>query len=870
MKTIPFFTSINYISIRKPSITEKILSPLSNYFYLGGARVIVIKNDEVLLENQNQKLSSKTIALKIASYILLFPLTLPLFALYAALRSQHHFTVITPLSPEQKSHQEPVSIVPEQEKSVAIGPKQKEPVSIIPKQAEPVSSISPKQEEPVSISPKQESPIPPLSFSPINEQAQSTAPKTPDSAAIATAKSVENVGQPVIKPPSPLKEAPFRPFTIKISEESLAISSKEEMRLKAQEIGQQVLDHHVKLRIDVPRYGPENTQAMKFIEELKSVVNVISTRWTDIFYIVPERTEGVQENLTIRKYENGVIEEVQSSRESEGSDSWTYWEGRRIYPNGVIETGRFDDFRWHSGTRTGEETTTYRFPQTLVNNYDLDRGLMYADIEGEKRLIVIQKKPGSHEFSYDYVQVNEELIPTLAKILQEGSYHDFNKNKLNEVLSGPIDCQQFVQLLFDTHAIFSLTAYSFDILLEIIQEKKLIVNLRQQHPETKETFLDRYSKSANILKKLLAIDPTLIERIEGSEIAFVRALLSGNQKGASILFRTMEEQKIPLLPRELLFKKVAFSEGEVTLEELKSLSREDQEIVYQLANMYSQLDVVRTMHVLGFGRSEELLMCEGPSIFGCNMDALEMHECLQTFLTDLRSQKLLLTQTEFAQLNADDYIEKGSDIGRILGRNYIERKARELGLKHVKAPKKMIVIKDNQANLKLRTSAGLDIAVPAYDTTVYAERIQESNRKITAEETSELLRLFEATGFSDIHWGNIIIAKDGVYIIDTEFTNFWVARFYFENGRQYAEMAKIVHTLPLEQQEKFINELSAKIKTYQKHEEELEEQRLLHLKVEQAALQKSGCIYGPSFTFPVCELMACEVQPSKLISATLA
>ncbi|WP_042282040.1 hypothetical protein [Candidatus Protochlamydia sp. R18] len=94
------------------------------------------------------------------------------------------------------------------------------------------------------------------------------------------------------------------------------------------------------------------------------------------------------------------------------------------------------------------------------------------------------------------------------------------------------------------------------------------------------------------------------------------------------------------------------------------------------------------MKVLGFGRNEELLMREGPSIFGCNTDTLEMHECLQTFLTGLRSQKLLLTQTEFNHLSSENYVEKGEDIDRILGRDYIERKARELSLRHVKVPKK--------------------------------------------------------------------------------------------------------------------------------------------------------------------------------------
>lgn len=831
MTTISLFTPINYT--RPKSCGEETLSKLSNYFYLGGAQATVIKGNEVKLENG--KISWKMIALKVASYVILFPITLTLLAIDLVLRTQYHFIVI---SPSKNPDQECLSKTQEKESAVL----------------SPISTLTEKPQTDIPPLSQQSGHLPSV----VSQEKQSTPP-LPSSKATITTQPIERVRQEIIPTTSP-KEI-FHPFTVKISDKNLpSIVSKEEMSLKAQEIGQLVLDKHIKLRIDIPSYGLERTQALKFIEELKSVGDVITTRWNDLFYIVPKKTEEVQKNLTIRKYNNGVIEEVQSSRESEGGDWWTYWEGRRVYPDGVIETGRFDNFCWHKGTRAEKETTTYRLPDTLVKSYSLDRGLIWADIEGEKQLIVIHKKPGSGDYSFDYIQTKEELIPTLANILQSRGHanihHDFSKKTLNEVLSGPINCEQFVQFLFDTQAIFSLNSYAFDILLKIIQEKKLIVNLHQKHPETKETLLDRYSKNAKILQILLDIDPTLIQRTEDTEIAFVRALLSGNQKGAAILFDAMKSQKIPLLPRELLFKKVAFSEGEVTLEELRSVSKKDQQIVYQLANIYSRLNVVQTMKALGFNRSEELIMREGPSIFGCNMDVLEMHEQLQAFLKDLRSEKLLLTQTEFNQLPTENYIEKGSDIGRILGRNYIEKKARELGLKHVKAPRKMIVIDDDNPNIKLRTSAGLDIEAPKGGITIYAERIQASNRKITSEEVSELLRLFEATGFSDIHWGNVIIAEDGVYIIDTEFTNFWVHRFYFENGRQYAEMAKIVHALPVEQQQTLIDGLNIKMETYQKNEEKLNEQRMLRLKAEQAALQKSGCFYGPDFTFPVNELIA--------------
>jgi hypothetical protein len=68
-------------------------------------------------------------------------------------------------------------------------------------------------------------------------------------------------------------------------------------------------------------------------------------------------------------------------------------------------------------------------------------------------------------------------------------------------------------------------------------------------------------------------------------------------------------------------------------------------------------------------------------------------------------------------------------------------------------------------------------------------------------------------------------------------------------------MAKIVHTLPTEQQQKLVDGLNAKIQTYQKQEEELNKQRELRLSMEQAALKKTGCIYGPCFSFPVDELI---------------
>ncbi len=55
---------------------------------------------------------------------------------------------------------------------------------------------------------------------------------------------------------------------------------------------------------------------------------------------------------------------------------------------------------------------------------------------------------------------------------------------------------------------------------------------------------------------------------------------------------------------------------------------------------------------------------------------------------------------------------------------------------------------------------------------IFAEEIEEDNRLISFKEAEELITLIEASGFSDIKAANFIIAKDGIYFVDTEFNSF--------------------------------------------------------------------------------------------------
>ncbi len=76
-------------------------------------------------------------------------------------------------------------------------------------------------------------------------------------------------------------------------------------------------------------------------------------------------------------------------------------------------------------------------------------------------------------------------------------------------------------------------------------------------------------------------------------------------------------------------------------------------------------------------------------------------------------------------------------------------------------------------------------------------------------------------------------------------------------------MAKVVHALPIEQQQPLIDELNGKVAAYQQHEEELNAQRKLCREAEVAALQKSGCVHGPTFTFTAYELFEAATKASQ-------
>ena len=168
----------------------------------------------------------------------------------------------------------------------------------------------------------------------------------------------------------------------------------------------------------------------------------------------------------------------------------------------------------------------------------------------------------------------------------------------------------------------------------------------------------------------------------------------------------------------------------------------------------------------------------GPSIFRHSMSNEEIQKIGVEFFEDLRKSGRLLTKQEFVDQNHPKgaHWDKGSDLGRIQGANYIKRIAEELGLKHIKVPKKIAVLNEGITSVPAVVSP-YNLELSSDQVTIFAENITPLGRGTTREEVTEFLKILEATGFGDFFGDNFMLGRnsqgeEGIYFIDTEYMNF--------------------------------------------------------------------------------------------------
>jgi hypothetical protein len=505
-------------------------------------------------------------------------------------------------------------------------------------------------------------------------------------------------------------------------------------------------------------------------------------------------------------------------------------------------------------------------------------GLQYDETG---RLVVVC---GSKNDQDEFVPEKAHPIDALVSILSnqnrfsEDAYRFFDPNDLEEILSGPIDCESFIRGLHDRNRLDFLLPFALKTLLEIMARKGVTLNLSRNGPALLEACFKGIGTDTDAMRLLMAVDPGLLE-----EDALISFLKVGNKNASRSLFNVVKSEGRALSPKAELFLCIACMDEDVGKQELKileaqikTLSPKDRRVVYRLANRYSCLPVVRIMNGLGLQRQAPLMQRNTPSIFAANMDVLEMRDRSLRFLADAGLEGNVVTDSFFLKnFKQENYVLKyrrpGSGIGRTIGAHY----AAECGMR---VPRKIIVIDDHafpltfHADANLQNHDSINLSTPV-GVMVWAERIIPSKKQVSADEVERLLDFVERSQFWDNHGDNYIVADDEngvprIVLIDSEFGNFMgVGSAYFgecDNSMYHGEFSKLkatVRQLIPHDAERFIARIDGWKRTCQFQDRELRRERSEQLQREKAALEETGCLGGCTFTVHAHDLALNRTPP---------
>ena len=243
-----------------------------------------------------------------------------------------------------------------------------------------------------------------------------------------------------------LKPAPeFQPFQLIVGNEIRMIRTTEAKQQLMQELMKKVSENHTKIEIrpnhimyetPKPCQSPELVQA--FVEECKTHFDVIPARHFGEVSILPKKTEEHMEgHLLIRTYQNGVREEVHCTSPQSPTD----WEGKRIYPNGHEEDGRFEAFSLSHGVyrvagvvkdyiipysykESNDTDQKYPLPTLLVTWREVDSfNFIFDTINEKETLVLVKRHTREHPDSNHYYHPAEgNLISILAEVLSDNYY----------------------------------------------------------------------------------------------------------------------------------------------------------------------------------------------------------------------------------------------------------------------------------------------------------------------------------------------------------------------------------------------------------------------------------------------------------------
>lgn len=480
---------------------------------------------------------------------------------------------------------------------------------------------------------------------------------------------------------------------------------------------------------------------------------------------------------------------------------YPFYESARILPNGTEEKGAFINGTLQQGVRIEKGETYFIRPKLLLGEVMVD-GVEFnfaeVTLEGKQEIIPLQRPYDIHSFrnKEEYTRVKGSPYEALTKMAQDreprgvwkGGLHYGSPIKfiLNHPNNHLLTQKEFIDYIMTPDEkgqlpLHTINRDSLQDVIEIAKEMNVRLDLHAPNPVTGETLFSQWAGRGEVMlvRALLEIDPSAIRQTINREVSFVaQAILRGKAEEAALLLSAMKEQNIELSDTDRWIVKAFRNECSFTEEEFIHLPIHLKKQIYQIANVYIHKQLLQKLRELGM--VEPPAEPERAAIISYNMDAIAVEETLRGFLMGLRKDGLLLTQEEFSKKERAVYYHKGDDVGRVLGRDYIERTAKRLGLGYVKVPKKTLVIKpenEGSAHIHFKVSRDGMMMILSEDLQVYAERITPIDRKATQTEMKGLIDLIIETGYNDFFGHNFFMGRnqsgeEGIYFIDTEFTNF--------------------------------------------------------------------------------------------------
>lgn len=470
-------------------------------------------------------------------------------------------------------------------------------------------------------------------------------------------------------------------------------------------------------------------------------------------------TEDLGEGSFKVTYQNGVVEE-----------RWL-----RIFADGIHEWGRTVD-----GTHTKShqlQDGQYTFFDPEIFPYAASIGFVAFTAKGDKpEWTMVERVDGS----------KDTYVPCTKFSYEEMALHIVLKEKsasLNDMLAlqnCPIDIDKLLHLVLQSPS--HLFLFNYNDLLLILQlacRQKVVIDCSKILSSTGDNlFLFWLRKSSDtipnihspLICQMLAMQPELaLSRGADGVCAFDIASRTDQGIVLDVIARILAQSKVDLsIPMQWMIKAI-INDTAFEIKEFCALQETLQFEIYRLANRFGKKEFVKKLSP-ALKLPKDNLEPQTYNILSESMDADTAHLTVEGFVKTLRKSKRLLNDQEFAQLKQAQgkFLVKGT-LQRILGADYIQKIISQLGLKHIKVPLKVAVLSNaQQFTIHLRRTLP-QLEIDSYDVQVHAQVIPEVARKISREEMLELVALIEAAGFGDVHDHNFIVAKDGIYLIDTEY-----------------------------------------------------------------------------------------------------